>query len=74
MLKRWEVALRLIGVGWHIALSIILGVGVGVWLDRRLGTQVLFTLLGLALGLGVAFYGTYQLIRPLMTTKNREDY
>ena len=36
----------------------------GVWLDRRLGTGVLFTLLGLALGFGGGFYAMYRDLYP----------
>ena len=31
----------------------------GIWLDRKLGTRVLFTLLGLAFGFTVGFYALY---------------
>ena len=54
--------LRLLGIGWYFALSITLGVGGGVWLDRQLGITPLFTLLGLFLGMAAAFYGGYRMI------------
>ena len=57
--KRWEEALRFIGIGWYIAVCIILGVLGGRWLGHKLGgstNEVIFTLLGLALGLIVAFF------------------
>jgi len=62
----WALALRVVGIGWYIALCIVLGVAGGLWLDRRWGTGILFTLLGTGLGTAVAFYGMYQMIRPLM--------
>ena len=64
------LALRLMGLGWYIALSIVLGTGGGLWLDRRLGTIPLFTLLGVVVGSGVAFYGVYRMIAPLMSGDN----
>ncbi len=60
------LALRLMGLGWYIAISIILGTVGGLWLDRRLGTLPLFTVLGVITGSGVAFYGVYRMILPLM--------
>lgn len=47
---------------YHIGLQFFVGVGLftfgGIWLDRKLGTRVLFTLLGFALG----FAGALRLI------------
>ena len=60
------LAFRLLGLGWYIAGSIILGTGSGLWLDRRLGTLPLFTLLGVVTGGVVALYGVYRLVSPLM--------
>lgn len=55
-------ALRLLGIGWYLALCIALGVGGGVWLDRQLGITPLFTFVGLFLGMAAAFYGGYRMI------------
>jgi ATP synthase protein I len=68
---RWEVALRFIGVGWFIAISILLGVWGGLWLDAKLGTAPIMVIVGLFLGLAVAFYGVYRMLLPLM--RNRGD-
>lgn len=68
--RGFVLALRLTGLGWYIALSIILGTGGGLWLDRLLGTRVLFTLVGVLIGSVVAFYGVYRLVRPLMNGGN----
>ncbi|MCZ6614309.1 MAG: AtpZ/AtpI family protein [Chloroflexi bacterium] len=63
------LATRLLGLGWYVALSIVLGVGGGLWLDGRLDVRPLFTLLGLALGLVVAFYGAYKMVQPLLNNE-----
>ena len=55
-------ALRLVGIGWYVALCIVLGAGGGVWLDRRFDLSPVLTLLGLFLGLGLAFYGGYLML------------
>jgi F0F1-type ATP synthase assembly protein I len=63
---KWVLAARLIGIGWYIGISVAGGIIGGVWLDRKLETSIIFTLVGLFLGLGVAFLGTYRMISPLI--------
>ena len=63
--------LRLAGIGWYIATCILLGVVGGVWLDDRFQVRPLFTLLGLVLGLVVAFYGMYKML--LTATSRKPD-
>jgi hypothetical protein len=52
----------------HVGLQFFLAVGIftagGVWLDRRLGTLVLFTLLGLALGFAGGLFALYRELYP----------
>jgi F0F1-type ATP synthase assembly protein I len=73
-MSRWAAALRLIGVGWFIGISILLGVLGGLWLDNKFATKPLFVLVGLILGLTVASYGVYQMLLPLIRNKqNGED-
>jgi len=62
----WAIALRLVGVGWFLAASVIIGIVAGLFLDEWLGTKVIFTLLGVLVGITVAFYGLYQMVKPLM--------
>ncbi len=68
--RGFVLAMRLLGLGWYVALSIILGLVVGLWLDKRLGTGVLFTLVGVLLGSVLAFYGVYRMVQPLMNGNN----
>ena len=65
-MNRWAVALRVAGLGWFVAVSIVAGVWGGVALDRVAGTKVLFTLIGTVLGSVVAFYGVYKMIVPVL--------
>jgi len=64
--NRWEAAFRFTGVGFYIGLCIIGGVYLGVWLDKKVDISPLFTLLGLGLGLFIAFYGTYRMLLPAL--------
>ena len=62
-------ALGLIGIGFFVAGSIILGVAGGHWLDTKLNTEPLWLIVGLFLGLAVAFYGVYTMLRPFLDNK-----
>ena len=73
-MRRWQAALRLIGVGWYVAGAILLGVVGGLWLDNRFDTKPLFVVAGLILGIIVAGYGVYRMLLPLINNKgNKED-
>jgi len=67
------LALRLIGVGWFVGLSILLGVWGGLWLDEKFGTAPVLVIAGLILGLVVAFYGVYRMLLPLMRNKRDKE-
>ncbi len=58
------------GLGLQFALSILLFLYAGQWLDRRVGTRGLFAVLGAFLGFGAAFYSIY---RSLMADQAREE-
>ena len=70
-MRRWQAALNVIGVGWFVGLSILLGVLGGLWLDSKLNTQPIFVLAGLFLGFVIAAYGVYRMLLPLF--RNKED-
>ncbi|MBI4340038.1 MAG: AtpZ/AtpI family protein [Chloroflexi bacterium] len=70
--RKLMLAMRLVGLGWYIALCIVVGVGGGIWLDNRLKTLPLFTLLGVLLGSILAFYGVYKMVVPLVAGDNNK--
>ena len=72
-MSRWEAALRFIGVGWFIGISILLGVLGGLWLDSKFGTEPILVIVGLIFGLFVAFYGVYRMLLPLMHHKRDKE-
>jgi len=59
-------------VGWYVALSLILPVGIGYWLDQpeMLNKRPLFTLIGLGVGTVIAFVG---LLRMLLRYQSEEE-
>ncbi|GAG60170.1 unnamed protein product [marine sediment metagenome] len=72
-MRRWGAALRFIGVGWFIGISIVGGVLVGLWLDSKFGTKPILVIVGLIFGLVVAFYGVYRMLLPLMRSKRDKE-
>ena len=50
------------GVGMQFALAVIVFLFAGQWLDNRLGTNGLFTIAGVFVGAGGAFYAMYRKI------------
>ena len=71
MMNRLPRSARLIGIGWYFAVCIVIGVVGGVLLDRAAGTEPWLTLLGLILGLVIAFYGGYQMLMEVLQLQQR---
>jgi len=61
---------RFAGVGLQFALSIIVFLYAGQWLDRKLGTAPWFLLIGVFVGGAGSFYSMYH---KLMAAQARED-
>ena len=58
-------SLRYAGLGVQLAATVVVGVLLGQWVDRKMGTDGVFTIVGALLGFG----GTlYSLIRELSRT------
>lgn len=64
-------AMRLIGMGWYIAICIILGVFGGIQLDKVFDTEKLFTVLGLFVGLFFGLWGGWLQLREVLDAVNR---
>jgi ATP synthase protein I len=58
------------GIGLQFALSILVFVYLGQWLDRKLGTTPWLLIIGVFLGAGASFYSMY---RKLMAAQARDD-
>jgi len=57
-----------LGMGWVIAISVVLGVLLGNWLDGRVGTHPLFLLIGLLLGLILGLYSAGRMLMRFIST------
>ena len=58
--------------GITLAVSVVLGYLAGHWLDDRLNTGIIFTLIGVLLGLVGSVINTVRLYRALMRKLNDE--
>lgn len=71
-MDRFQAALRLIGLGWFVGICIVLGVLGGRWLDERLHTRGILIVVGVIVGVAVAFYGVYRMILPNINKKQNK--
>lgn len=64
---------RLVGIGWYVAICIGGGAIGGLWLDSKLDLSPLFTLLGLSVGIAVAVVGMYRLLMAVLTSASENE-
>ena len=72
-MNRWDLAFRLTGVGFYVGICIVGGTFAGLWIDGKLDTRPLFMIGGLLIGVVVAFYGLYRMLKPLMNDKQDKE-
>lgn len=71
---KMELALRLLGLGWYVAICIGGGTYGGVLLDRHFGLSPLLTLIGLGVGIAAAVGGMVRmLLMALSATESDAD-
>ncbi len=61
-----------VGMGWVIAIAIVLGIVAGNWLDGRTGRHPLFLLLGLLLGLALGLFSAGRMLMNYLGETARE--
>ncbi|HET8906800.1 MAG TPA: AtpZ/AtpI family protein [Ktedonobacterales bacterium] len=52
-------------LGLTVAIPILLGIGAGLFIDSKLRSSPIATLIGLLLGLAAGVYGAYRLVTSL---------
>lgn len=58
------------GVGLQFAAAIVVFLFAGQWVDDKIGTNGLFTIVGVFVGAGAAFYNMY---RKISAAQKRDD-
>lgn len=65
----WSGLTLFSSLGLAVAVSLLIGIGLGVYLDRHFHTEPWLTLLGLLLGLLAAFKSSYELVKGVLKEK-----
>jgi len=65
----------LFNVGWYVALSLVVPILIGKWLDdpERFNSRPLCTLIGFILGTMTAGYGLYRMLRQFINEQKDMD-
>ena len=71
MRREWPAAVQLLVVGFYVAFSLLIPTGIGFWLGRRLGHEVMFPVIGLGVGTLIMVYGVYRMMRPFLQEAKR---
>jgi len=58
-----------LGIGSALAVTLLLSLGAGYWIDKRFGTTPVFVLLGAAFGLFAVFYHLYKAYKSMTVKK-----
>ena len=64
--QKVALALRLLGIGWFVAMCIGGGAVGGLLLDRQLETGPILTMVGLCAGIAVAVVGMYRMLMAVL--------
>lgn len=58
--------------GLMLAACIFVGTGIGVWLDRWLGTRPWLTMIFMLLGIVAGFYNVFRIVAALGTPRGKK--
>ncbi|HEY7779641.1 MAG TPA: AtpZ/AtpI family protein [Ktedonobacterales bacterium] len=61
----WAPLILLGQVGFTIVFSMLVGLGIGLFIDHQFHTTPIATIIGLLLGLAAGVYGVYRLVSSL---------
>ena len=73
-MRRYIHIAALTQVGWVMALSIVLCLGLGIWVDGRMNTKPAFTLFLLFVGVVIGAFAVYSTVKSsLVGIQSGED-
>ena len=65
-MNKRAVVFTIVGIGWYVALSLLIPFGIGLWMDKKkFNSFPLLTLIGLGIGTILMFYGVYRIVRQI---------
>ena len=70
--RKVALVLRLVGIGWFVAMCIGGGAVVGLLLDRQLETGPILTLVGLCVGIAAAVTGMYRMLMAVLASPEEQ--
>ena len=70
--QKVALALRLVGIGWFVAMCIGGGAVGGLLLDRQLETGPIITLVGLCVGIALAVVGMYRMLMAVLAAPDEQ--
>jgi F0F1-type ATP synthase assembly protein I len=59
-----------LGIGTALAVTLLVSVGAGYWIDKRFGTAPVFVLAGAAFGMFAVFYHLYKAYKAMTGGKS----
>jgi F0F1-type ATP synthase assembly protein I len=63
-------SLSYLGIGTALAVTLLVSVGAGYWIDKRFGTAPVFVLAGAAFGMFAVFYHLYKAYKAVTGGKS----
>jgi F0F1-type ATP synthase assembly protein I len=70
--QKVALVLRLLGIGWYVAMCIGGGAVGGLFLDRQLETGPILTLFGLCVGIAAAVVGMYRMLMAVLASPEEQ--
>jgi len=64
-LVNWVRVVQFLILGWYVGFCIVGGIAVGVIVDAKMGTGPVLTVVGLIVGIVLAFFGLYRMVRSI---------
>ena len=61
----WVRVVQFLILGWYVGFCIVGGIAVGVIVDAKMGTGPVLTGVGLIVGIVLAFFGLYRMVRSI---------
>ena len=63
-------SLSYLGIGTALAVTLLVSMGAGYWIDKRFGTAPVFVLAGAAFGMFAVFYHLYKAYKAVTRGKS----